>query len=145
MPSPAERLARRGSDPASSAEKQQPESRASNSRPEQRQEITASSPAWARLAVLQSNSRQPPEDTLARFERAFARLQVHCPDSAERIGDFIVKGQGMPRDKGKRTSLLELTEAVVMMLDTAAQSGGIPKMKSWAEPVALLVTTLQAP
>ena len=35
--------------------------------------ITESSPPWARLAVLHSNSAQPPENILARFEHAFSR------------------------------------------------------------------------
>lgn len=57
------------------------------------QAITQSSPTWAKLAVIQSGSPQPPADMLARFERAFNRLEVHCPDLPNRIGDFIVAGQ----------------------------------------------------
>ncbi len=108
------------------------------------QPITQSSPPWAKLAVIQSGSPQPPVEMLARFETAFDRLDVHCPDTPDRIGDFIVAGQRQLTERGKRTSLLELTEAVATMLDTAAQSGGIPKMNSCAEPVALMVTGLLA-
>lgn len=106
--------------------------------------ITQSSPAWAKLAVIQSGSPQPPADMLARFQGAFGRLEHHCPDPSDRIGDFIVAGHRELNDRGKRTSLLELTEAVVTMLDTAENSGGVPKMNSCAEPVALMVTGLLA-
>ena len=106
--------------------------------------INQSSPAWAKLAVIQSGSAQPSDAMLTRFERALGRLEHHCPDEATRIGDFIVAGHRMLREKGNRTSLLELTEAVATMLDTAETSGGVAKMKSCAEPVALLVTGLLA-
>lgn len=101
--------------------------------------ITQSSPAWAKLAVIHTGSPQPPEDVLARFRTAFDRLAVHCPDPSARVGDFIVAGQRQLAQRGKRTSLLELTEAVATMLDTAAVRGGFPKMASCAEPVTLIV------
>src|SRR5262245_59995459 len=106
------------------------------------QVITASSPAWAKLAVIQTNSPNPPKQILSRFESAFARLDLHCPDTQERIGDYIVAGQRQLTNGGKQTTLLELTEAVARMLDTAAENGGIPKMQSCAEPVALMVVGL---
>jgi hypothetical protein len=104
--------------------------------------ISQSSPAWAKLAAIQSGSPQPPADMLARFQRAFGRLEHHCPDTPDRIGDFIVAGERQLSNRGKQTSLLELTEAVVTMLDTAESSGGVAKMNSCAEPVALMVTGL---
>jgi hypothetical protein len=107
-------------------------------------EVTDSSPVWAKLASIQSSSPRPPADLRDRFERAFARLNARCPDSAERIGDYLVAGHRFLRDKGKVTSLLELTESVGIMLDAAASNAGIPKTESCAEPVALMVTTLQA-
>ena len=102
--------------------------------------ITGSSPPWAKLAVIQSGSPRPPADILGRFEHAFKRLEAHCPDTPEQIGDFIVTSQRQLSERGKPTSLLELTEGVAAMLDTAADAGGIPKMNSCAEPVALFVT-----
>lgn len=112
---------------------------ADRSRPSSITPITQSSPAWAKLAVVQSGSPQPPADLLARFHSAFDRLARHCPDPSERIGDFIVAGQRQLSQRGRRITLLELTEAVTTMLDTAAASGGIPKMASCAEPVTLMV------
>ena len=112
--------------------------------PVARKRITQSSPVWAKLAVIQSGLPQPPADMLVRFERAFNRLEMHCPDAPDLIGEFIVAGQRELSERGKRNSLLELTEAVATMLDTATQSGGILKMNSCAEPVALMVTGLLA-
>lgn len=55
--------------------------------------ITQSSPPWTKLAVIQFGSPQPPADMLARFQAAFNRLEGYCPDTSDRIGDFIVVGQ----------------------------------------------------
>jgi hypothetical protein len=107
-------------------------------------EITDSSPVWAKLALIHSRTPRPPADVLVRFERALRRLEYHCPEGDDRIGDFMVAGHRQLTVKGNSTSLLELTEAVVTMLDTAEQSGGVAKMNSCAEPVALMVTGLLA-
>lgn len=104
--------------------------------------ITESSPAWAKLAVIQYGLPEPPSEMLARFQAAFTRLERHCPDTLDRIGDFIVAGQRQLSEGGKPTTLLQLTEAVATMLDTAKAGGGIPTMTSCAEPVALMVVGL---
>lgn len=115
------------------------------SRPSSVSPITQSSPTWAKLAVIHSGSPEPPADVLARFRTALDRLAIHCPDPPERIGDFMVAGHRQLSQRGRRTSLLELTEAVAAMLDTAAVSGGVPKMDSCAEPVTLMVVALLPP
>ena len=80
----------------------------------------------------------------------FAQIPPPAASDVE-IGRGLFEGKGQCLschrigDNGKGTSLLKLTESVATMLDVAAKSGGIPKMESCAEPVALLVTTLQAP
>jgi hypothetical protein len=50
----------------------------------------------------------------------------HCPEDEKRIGDFIVAGHGLLIRQGKSRSLLELTEGVAKMLDTAQANGITP-------------------
>jgi hypothetical protein len=104
--------------------------------------ITSSSPPWAKLAVIQTGMPNPPQEILMRFEQAFTKLERRCPDEPARIGDFLYSGYNSLTKAGKSVTLLELTESVATMLETAAGHGGIPKMKSCAEPVALMVTAL---
>lgn len=106
--------------------------------------VTKSSPMWAKMAAIHSGSTRPPTITLKRFQKAFDILETHCPDKPSRIGDFLVAGQRKLSRSGNHTSLLELTEAVSTMLDSGARGGGIPEMRTGAEPVALMVTMLLA-
>jgi len=109
------------------------------------QVIDKNSPVWAKLAVIHTGRPVPDKTTLERFEGGFTRFKKHCSDTDERLGDFLVAGHKQLVDRGKRnTSLLDLTEAVAKMLDTAKANGGVPRMQSCAEPVALLVTALLA-
>jgi hypothetical protein len=118
---------------------------AASARSSDGQVIDKNSPVWAKLAVINTGRPVPDRNTLDRFEVAFARFKRHCTDTDERLGDYLVAGHKQLTDRGRRnTSLLDLTEAVAKMLDTAKASGGVPKMQSCAEPVALLVTALLA-
>ena len=107
------------------------------------QVIDKSSPIWAKLAVIHTERPAPDKATLDRFEVAFSKFKRHCSDTDERLGDYLVSGHKQLVNRGKRnTSLLDLTEAVAKVVDTAKASGGVPTMQSCAEPVALLVTAL---
>jgi hypothetical protein len=105
-------------------------------------EVTSASPVSEKMASIQSGSRTPPPEMVERFQTALTRLNAYCPDSQERVGDFLVSGQRQLAAKG--ISLIVLAESVATMLDTAKSNGGIPQMNSCAEPVALVVTMLQA-
>ena len=105
-------------------------------------EVTSASPVWAKMASIQSGSPTLLPEMVDRFQTALTRLGVYCPESQERVGDFLVSGQRQLAAKG--ISLIVLAESVVTMLDTAKSNGGIPHMNSCAEPVALVVTMLQA-
>lgn len=47
-------------------------------------------------------------------------LTQHCPDGQGRLGDFLLAGQEREAQRDARVSLLELTEAVTVMLDIAS-------------------------
>jgi len=105
--------------------------------------VTRDSPAWAKLAMIQAKSPNPPRSVVHRFEVAFGRLEVHCPDTPERLGDFIMAGHDQLAEAGLRTSLLDLTQGVATFLDSAAATGSPPKMDYCAEAVALVVVVLK--
>jgi hypothetical protein len=81
-----------------------------------------------------------PKGLLDAFIGWLTTLDRLCPDSVENIAVALISGWTVLRSAGNSTSLLQLTRDVAVMLGEAEKAGGVPPMKSSAEPVALIVT-----
>jgi hypothetical protein len=82
------------------------------------------SPAF-KLATLHAGGH-PSSETVARFQRALDTLEGYCPGvTSEQIANYVFKGHKLLLDKGHdRTSLLQLTEALVKMFREFEAGGG---------------------
>lgn len=102
--------------------------------------VESSSPYYAKLAAIDFGSSVVPLATVDSFRIRTESLERLCPDLPDHIGDMLVAGQHELKEGGKAVSLFRLTDDVVVMLTEAKKSGGIPAMKSCAEPIALMVS-----
>jgi predicted small lipoprotein YifL len=76
-------------------------------------QINADSPAYEKLAVIESGSPNPSPDLIANFRTVMGSLAIKCwKDDPGRLADFVVKSQSILKESGKTLGLLEIARNV---------------------------------
>lgn len=84
--------------------------------------------------------RPAPQVLVDVFRGWLTTIDRLCPGSVDDIAAALVAGREVLKRAGESASLLQLTRDVATMLAEAEKAGGVPRMESCAEPVALVVT-----
>lgn len=84
--------------------------------------------------------RPAPQSLVDAFRGWLLTIDRFCPGTVDDIAAALIAGRTVLVEAGKPASLLRLTRDVAAMLAEAERAGGVPAMKSCAEPVALIVT-----
>ena len=92
-----------------------------------------------KLALINANKGSLPSDdiTIARFRYLLEKAAAKTGDTQKQIADDACRGQGVLREDGKNTTILEFMEAVNKFLSVP----GLPKM-TYREAAARVLTAI---